>query len=58
MLPFVSSDMKDNVEVIHFHIKRRGAQGIIFMRRTFEKRVTSFYFENDEVDKKTTMANL
>ena len=50
--------MKDNVEVIHFHIKRRGAQGIIFMRRTFEKRVTSFYFENDEVDKKTTMANL
>ena len=57
-LPFVSGCMKDNVEVIHFHIKSRGAQGLVFVQITFEKYSTNFYFENGEVGVKTTIANL
>ena len=57
-LPFVSCHMKDNVEVIHFYIKRRGMQGLVFVQITFEKCTTNFYFENGEVDMKTTIAIL
>ena len=31
ILPFVSCHMKDNVEVIHFHVKGRGVQGLVFV---------------------------
>lgn len=58
MLPFISSDMKDNVNVIHSHIKSRGVQGLVFMKIAFEKCTTNFYFESDEVDIKTAIANL
>ena len=57
MLPFVSCHMKDNVEVIHFHIKSKGVQGLVLVQITFEKYTTNFYFENGEVDIKTTIAN-
>ena len=30
MLPFVSSQMKNNFEVIHFQIKSRGTQHLVF----------------------------
>ena len=35
-LLFVSSHIKDNVEVIHFRIKYSGVQGLIFVRIAFE----------------------
>ena len=50
--------MKDKVEVIHFHIKRRGVQSLVFVQITFEKYTTKFYFQNDKVVIKTTTANL
>ena len=50
--------MKDNVKVIHFHIKRRGVQSLVFVQITFEDRLTNFCCENGEVDIKTTVANL
>ena len=50
--------MKDNVEVIHFHIKRRGARDFVFGQITFKKWVTNLYVENSEVGLKTTIANL
>ena len=56
-LPFVSCHMKDNVEVIHFHIKSKGVQGLVLVQITFEKYTTNFYLENGEVDIKTTIAN-
>ena len=49
--------MKDNVEVIHFHIKSKGVQGLVLVQITFEKYTTNFYFENGEVDIKTAIAN-
>ena len=58
MLPFVSCFMKDNVEVIHFHIKRRGARDFVFGQITFKKWVTNLYAENSEAGLKTTIANL
>ena len=58
MLPFVSRHMKDTVEVIYFHIKRRGAQGLVFVLKKFEKCTTNFYFEIGEVGIKTTITNL
>ena len=36
-LLFISSHMKDNVAVIHFHIKSICVQGLISMQITFEK---------------------
>ena len=30
-LPFFSSHMNENVEVIHFHINNRGVQGLVFV---------------------------
>ena len=50
--------MKDNIEMVHFHIKRRGVQGHVFVPITFENCTLNFYFENDEFDIKKTIANL
>ena len=50
--------MKDNVEVIYFHMKSRGLQGLVVVEITFEKVTTNFYFENGEVGIKTAIANL
>ena len=50
--------MKDNVKEIHFHIKCRDVQGLVFDQITFEKCTTNFYFENGEVGFKTAIANL
>ena len=50
--------MKDNVGVIHFQIKVRGREGLVFVQITCEKCTKNFYFENDEVDIKKTIANL
>ena len=57
-LLFVSSHIKDNVEVIRFRIKYSGVQGLIFVRIAFEKCTTNFYFENGEVGIKTKIGNL
>ena len=57
-LPFFSSNMKDNIEMVHFHIKRRGVQGHVFVPITFENCTLNFYFENGEFDIKKTIANL
>ena len=35
-LPFFSSNMKDHVEVIYFHIKSQGMQDLVFVQTTFE----------------------
>ena len=40
------------------HMKSRGVQGLILVEITFEKYTTNFYFENDKVSTKTTIANL
>ena len=50
--------MKDNVEVINFHIKSRGVQDHILVQIKFEKCTTNFHFENSEVTVKTTIASL
>ena len=49
--------MEDQLEVIHFHIKIRGVQGLIFMQITFEKCPTNFYFENGKVSIKSTIGS-
>ena len=49
--------MKDNVEVIHFDIKVRDVQGLLFVQITFDKCTTNIYFENSKVGLKTTSAN-
>lgn len=50
--------MKDNVQVIHFHIKNRGVQGLAFIQITFEEFTTNLYFVNGKIGIKTTNANL
>ena len=40
---------RNNVEVIHFHLKCVGVQGLIFVQIEFEKGTSNFYFENGEV---------
>ena len=50
--------MKDNVEVIHFHVKSRGAQDLVIVQITGEKCTASFYFKNGGVGINTTNANL
>ena len=50
--------MEDNVEVIHFHVKSRGVQSLVFGQIMFEKCTTNLYFENGEVSIETTIANL
>ena len=58
MLLFIQCHMKSNVEVIYFHIKSRGKQGLVFVQITFEKFTTNFYFKNSKAGIKTTIANL
>ena len=50
--------MKDNVEVIHFHVKYRGVQDLIFVQITCENCRLNFYFENSEIVIKKTIVNL
>ena len=57
-LLFVSWHMKDSLEVIHFHVKSRGTQGLVFVQITFARCTINFYFEKDKVDIKTTIADL
>ena len=57
-LPVISCHMKDNVKVIHFHVKSRGVQGPVFIQTTFEKYTTNFYLENSEFGIKMTIVNL
>ena len=58
MLLFFSNHMKDNLEVMHFYIKSRGMQGLVFVQIWFEKCTTNFYFENGEIGIKTTITKL
>ena len=58
MLSFVPCCMKDNVKVIYFHMKNRGADGLVSVHLTFETCITNFHFENSEVGIKATIANL
>ena len=51
-LSFFSSNTKGNVEVIHFHIKSRGVQGLAFVQITFENCTLNFYFEQRNLYKK------
>ena len=44
--------------MIHFLIKGSGVQDLVFVKITFEKCTTNFYFENSEDTIKTTIANL
>ena len=58
-LPFFSSHMEENVEVIyfHFHVKSRGERGLVFVQIMFGKCTTNFYFENGKIGIKTSIAN-
>lgn len=47
-----------NVRVIHFHIKSKGVQRVVFEQIMFEKYASNFYFENVKVGIKTAIANL
>lgn len=47
--------MKDNVELIHFDVKSRGVQGLVFMEITF---ASNIYFENDRVGVERIIVNL
>ena len=58
ILWFVSGHIKENGEAIHFHMKSRGVQGIVFPQITFEKCATTFYFQNSEVGTKKAIVNL
>ena len=55
---FISCHIKDRIEVIHFRMKSRGVQGLIFVQITFEKGITNFYFNNGVVAIKMATANL
>ena len=50
--------MKDNVKVIHFHMKNKGVEGLVSVHLTFEICITNFHFENSKVGIKATIANL
>ena len=54
MLPFVSCNKKDNVQVIHVNISSC-VQGHVFAQITFEKCIKDFYFENCQAVIKTTI---
>ena len=58
MLPFFSSNIKYNVKVIHFHVKRRGVKGHVLVPITFENCILNFFFENGKFGIKKTNANL
>ena len=57
MLPFFSSNIKDNLDVIHFHINSRGLQDHVFVQITFENCTLNFYFENGEIVIKKQSSN-
>ena len=57
-LSFFSSNIKENVEVIHFHVKSRSVQDLVFVQITFENCRLNFYFENSEIVIKKTIVNL
>ena len=44
--------MKDNVKVIHFYIKSRGVQSLVFVQITFEEYTKNLYFENGGIGTK------
>ena len=44
--------MKENVEVIHFHIKSWGVLGLVFVQIMFENCTLNFFFGNSEIGKK------
>ena len=50
--------MKGNVEIIHFDVKRSGAQALVFVQITIENNTTNFYFEKRQSWYKKTIANL
>ena len=50
--------MKNNTEVIHFHMKSMGVQGLALVQTTLEYFTTNFYFKNGKVNIKTTIVNL
>ena len=50
--------MKDNTEVIDFHVKSRSVQGLVFVKKAFEKCTTKYYFENGKVVIKMTIVSL
>ena len=56
--PFFSSNMKDDVEVIHFHVKSSGVQDLIFVQITFENCHLNFYFENSALGIKKMIDSL
>ena len=45
MLPFVSSQMKNNFEVIRFQMKSRVTQRLVFVQITIEKVPQMFIFK-------------
>ena len=47
-LLFFSKHMKDNVEVVQFHIKIRDVQCLFFVEITFENCALNFYFQNSK----------
>ena len=48
--------MKDNVKMIHFDIKARSEQSVVFAQIGFEKDTSNFYIENEEVNIKTLIS--
>ena len=50
--------MKDNIEVIDFHVKSRSVQGLVFVKITVEKCTTKYYLENGKVVIKMTIVSL
>ena len=50
--------MKDDVKVIHFHIKSRAVEGLVFVQITFEYCITNLYFENGKIGLDASISNL
>ena len=46
--------MKDNVKEVHFGVKSKSVQSLIFIQIMFETCAAIFYFDNSEVGTKTT----
>ena len=57
-LPFVSLHMKENVNLILFHIKSRSVQGLAIAQITYEKFDINSYFKNREVTIEATATKL
>ena len=50
--------MKENVNLILFHIKSRGVQGLAIVQITYEKFDTNSHFKNGEVTIEATATKL